>query len=122
MSQNFTKVVFVGDQPSATNILEGYAFIGADCFPRLIEWINIISPDYYICLNSNELIYMSDIHKLVIEADFKVIALGIRAASRLQEFEIDHFMLPHPSGRNRQINDPIAIKELLLEAMEYARE
>lgn len=118
----YSKVVFVGDAPSINNAVDSIAFVGADCFNRLVEWINAIQPDYYICLNSNELTYMSDIHKLVVRADFKVIALGMKAASRLTEFEIDHFMLPHPSGRNRQINDPIAIKELLVEAREYVYE
>lgn len=117
-----TKVVFVGDQPSATNTVDGIAFVGAACFSRLVDWINAIDADFYICLNSNELTYMGDIHKLVENADFKVIALGIKAASRLQEFDIDHFMLPHPSGLNRQINDPIAIKTLLMEAQEYVHE
>ena len=116
------KVIFVGDAPSPLNTVDSIAFVGADCFPRLVNWINTIQPDYYICMNSNELTTMTDITKLVENDDFKVIALGMKAAQRLMEFEIDHFMLPHPSGRNIQINDPIAIRDLLLEAKDYVNE
>lgn len=121
MARN-NSVVFVGDQPSINNAVDHIAFVGASCFPRLVEWIKIIQPDFYICINSNELTHMADISKLVARADFKVIALGLKAAKRLTEFEIDHFMLPHPSGLNRKLNDPIALKELLLQAMEYVHE
>lgn len=122
MEKNSARVVFVGDAPSANNAVETIAFVGAHCFPRLVEWIKLIDPDFYVCINSNELTQMADIHKLVVRADFKVIALGLTAAKRLTEFEIDHFMMPHPSGLNRKLNDPIAIKELLVEAREYVHE
>jgi hypothetical protein len=98
------KVVFVGDEPSKTNVHNDIAFVGAKCFQRLTEWINYLSPDYYICLNSHTDYDMVKIMSLY-EQGFKVIALGAKASERLLEHGVSNFKLPHPSGLNRQLND-----------------
>lgn len=42
-----------------------------------------------------------------------IIALGRKASDELNRFGIIHFMLPHPSPRNRQLNNKSFIKEQL---------
>lgn len=99
------KAVIVGDEPSPTNIHSDIAFVGAKCFERLVSWIKQLPIDYYICVNS---VTESDFKKIdaLTKAEFKVIALGSAVSRRLSALGIGHFMLPHPSGLNRKLNDP----------------
>lgn len=106
------KVVFVGDEPSKTNIDPDIAFVGAKCFDRLIDWIAILKPDYYICLNSNT---DNDTFKIgrLAENNFKIVALGDKASKRLSDYDVEHFKLPHPSGLNRKLNDKTYVEAQL---------
>jgi uracil-DNA glycosylase len=113
------KVIFVGDEPSRFNADPQIAFVGAKCFPRLVEWIKIIQPDYYIVMNSNKMSDLETIRKLVNEERFCVISLGLHASCRLSKLEINHFPIPHPSGRNRLTNDIQSINDSLMKAKEY---
>jgi hypothetical protein len=113
-----TQVVFVGDEPSKTNAHKDVAFVGAKCFSTIVEWIKILKPDYYVCLNSCT---PSDLDKIVglkIQG-FKVVALGKKAAERLNELNIIHVQLPHPSGRNRLLNDSAYIQRELKVVYDY---
>lgn len=112
------RVVFCGDEPSKTNVSTDIAFVGATCFPRLVQWINHINPDYYICLNTDTVSQLSDIRKLQ-KNGFKVIALGMKASIRL--LEIPHFFMHHPSGLNRKNNDKKIVVEMLNNALVYIR-
>ncbi len=76
------KVAFIGDEPSHKNAHPDLAFVGAGCFNTVIEWINDLSPDYYVCLNSNTPRDMDKIHVLA-EQGFKLVALGKKASERL---------------------------------------
>lgn len=105
-------IVFVGDEPSKTNTSPDIAFVGAKCFPRLVQWINKINPDYYIVLNSDTVGSISDIRKLS-QTGFIVIALGEKASKKLTVAQIKHKKLPHPSGLNRKINNKQEIDKLL---------
>lgn len=97
-------IVFVGDEPSKTNVSPDVAFVGAKCFSTIVKWIKKLEPDFYVCLNSDTVSQLSDISKLE-KAGFEVIALGNKASVRLTKQGIIHWKLPHPSGLNRQLND-----------------
>lgn len=112
------KVVFVGDTASKLNVDSSIAFVGAKCFNTLVSWIGTVSPDYYICLNSDTRRSINQIKALYLQ-NFKVIALGELASSRLQREDLAHFKLPHPSGLNRQLNDTEFVANKLREAKEY---
>lgn len=99
-----TKVVFVGDEPSASNVDPSIAFVGAKSFKTLVKWIKFIDPDYYICLNSHTEGCIQAI-KVLHENGFIIVALGKKASERLDSFWNFHFVLPHPSGLNRKLND-----------------
>lgn len=111
-------VVFVGDEPSATNACTEIAFVGAKCFPKLVEWINIINPNYYICLNSNTSELLNTV-ELLYNNEFKIVALGEKASGRLDKARLSHYRLPHPSGLNRKINDKEYIAEELQKCKKF---
>ena len=113
-----TRVVFVGDAPSKTNVSDNIAFVGAKCFPTLVEWIKEINPDYYVCLNSNVFFDLEDAI-LLYKDGFKVVALGAKASERLSLNDVKHFVLPHPSGLNRQLNDKTLITTALRMCKNY---
>ena len=104
MKSNKDCVVFVGDSPSPKNVRGDIAFVGASCFNRLTEWISFISPRYYVCYNSDT---VTDLLRIIAleEAGFTIVALGQVASTRLQDQNISHYGLPHPSGLNRLNND-----------------
>lgn len=54
-----------------------------------------------------------------ISPDFKIVALGGVASAVLKRMGVDHFKLPHPSGRNRQLNDPSVEKRALKELKQW---
>jgi hypothetical protein len=112
-----TKVVFVGDEPSSTNIDPSIAFVGSRSLRTLVKWIKFLEPDYYICLNSNTEGCLDAIEKLY-KNGFIVIALGKEAEKRC----VCHFVLPHPSGRNRKLNDKEYIDKCLANIKRWINE
>lgn len=50
------------------------------------------------------------------------IALGKTAAKALKKLNVPHFELPHPSPRNRKLNDKELIKRLLDECKQFLSE
>jgi len=106
-------ILFVGDKPSSKMKPGAKPFEGAACEKRLKEWIKALDVEEYKLSNSND--YVS----FWIEAvnctanGYKFIALGNNASKALKG--ISHFKLPHPSGRNRQINDKEFIAKKLAE-------
>jgi uracil-DNA glycosylase len=104
--------VFVGDEPSKTNINYDIAFVGARCFDRLVEWIGYINPKYYIVLNSRTQENLDNIKKLK-SRGFLVVALGVKAKKRLDALQIENIPLPHPSGLCRKNNDKQYIQKEL---------
>jgi uracil-DNA glycosylase len=49
----------------------------------------------------------------------KVVALGKTAAKALSMLDIDFFEMPHPSGRNRKLNDKSYVKEKINGLRDY---
>lgn len=114
------KVVFIGDKPSSKNLSEDIPFVGANCFERFVSFIKRINPDYYLALNSETERELQEIETLV-EGGFKVVCMGKVAAIRLRDRSIPHMTLPHPSGRNLQVNDEQKVNSMLEEAWIYVR-
>lgn len=95
---------FVGDSPSPKMIPGAKAFQGAACEKRLMEWIAILGVTEFSIINSSEH-ELRNLETLSGAFDFAVVALGNNASTRLNQRDLSHFKLPHPSGRNRQLND-----------------
>lgn len=115
-------ILFVGDKPSRFNTDPSVAFKGARCEKRLMEWIRQLEPGPYVLYNSHTAIelygigfmYRADAHNCV-----KVVALGNVASKRLMRSRVPHFKLPHPSGRNHQVNDKAFIAAKLEECKTF---
>jgi uracil-DNA glycosylase len=114
-------IIFVGDKPSPRMKPGAKPFQGAACEARLKAWIKALGLkryDYTI-VNSGDMdfdIYMTT-DRIAYYSDY--IALGNNASKALRD--IPHFKLPHPSGRNRQINDEALINEKLKKCKEWLK-
>lgn len=106
-------VIFVGDRPSKRTD-PNVPFKGAACEARLMEWIRYVTKDSFIIINSHNYDFLSAGWQY---SGLLIIALGNNASKRLGC--MPHFKLPHPSGRNRQINDKAYIINKLDECKKY---
>jgi len=119
------KTIFVGDKPSPRMKPKAKAFDGAVCHKRLQSWINEICAHPCALFNrvDVELLIHVNVQKRAEDAKvnlpFKFVALGNEASKFLEEQSVPHFKLPHPSGRNRKLNNKKFIEEQLILAKEY---
>jgi uracil-DNA glycosylase len=105
-------IIFVGDKPSPKMKQGAKPFEGAACEKRLKEWIReLIGDEEYIIVNKFD--RPRWVFSMWWGSGAKVIALGGEASKVLNRYRTSHFKLPHPSGRNRQINDKEFIKRQL---------
>lgn len=117
-------IIFVGDKPSNKMKPGARPFKGAACEKRLMGWLNYINADAYIFYNSDTMKEIGKLQYLMSFAQNKnlpVVALGLTASKRLDLLYIPHFKLPHPSGRNRQINDKEFINKKLQECRKWIK-
>ena len=49
----------------------------------------------------------------------KVVALGSKVSQVLSSLNIEHFKMPHPSPRNRQLNDKTFEQKMIAECKQY---
>lgn len=105
-------VVFVGDQPSSKNKDPNMAFVGTPSFKRITRWLDVIELKQIKLINSHNENQLKIVKELK-EKGYKVVALGNEASKRLKKQGIEHLKLPHPSPRNRLLNDKkFELKEL----------
>lgn len=109
-------ILFVGDKPSRLNTDPSVAFKGARCEARLNEWITFIGARPYHTINRTDYNFISAV-MMWAAYTLPVVALGNNASKALGK--VPHFKLPHPSGRNRQINDKTFINAKLEECRQY---
>lgn len=133
-------IVFVGDKPSPRMTPAARPFEGARCMSRLLDWIARVSSGEELESSSiraivefnPDFIHDNPIFKIINQSaytslelflfpnDTMFIALGDNASKALKG--IEHFKLPHPSGRNRQINNKSFIDKKLKECQKYIEE
>lgn len=113
-------VIFIGMNPGKRPQIK-------TTFKRFSTWLdkldlNIVSftnlssdPHWDMKVSSFDPVFFKE----SIEGYDKVVAWGRFVSQYLSRYKIDHFMLPHPSGLNRQINNHIYIEEKLEECREY---
>jgi len=95
-------IIFVGDKPSKKNVDPDVAFVGTLSYKRLLEWIWIMNID----ISDVKMINISKMWKYEpYGASKRVIALGKNAAKAIEYWAPNAFILPHPSGLNRKLND-----------------
>lgn len=110
-------VLFIGDRPSKFNAIAGQAFIGTQSYKVLQKWAVALDLKDFAMLNSEEV----DLPHIIrfYSTGNQLVALGNKASKVLQQLGFNHFKLPHPSGRNRQLNDGIFVTQKLKECKQY---
>lgn len=125
-------IIFVGDEPSTKNVDPNIPFVGTQSYKKLLEWIWEMDLDINNILVCNrkdlDYDYVSGrvyinftyiTHKLNQE-DCKIIALGNKVDEQLDEYSsLKYLKIPHPSPRNRKLNDKKYIKKVLKECKEW---
>lgn len=106
-------VIFVGDAPSAKNTDESVAFIGTPSHTTLVKWIEAMGIELYALENSHtDVLLMQTYHDQLYDGCV-IVALGNKASERLNLVHIPHFKLPHPSPKNRKLNNKTYVEEQL---------
>jgi hypothetical protein len=117
------KIIFVGDKPSPKNIDPNIPFVGTQSYKTLLDWI------WRMDLNISNIILCNKdkLDDIVLNMDtydyysVKIVSLG-REAEKISEVYTDkHFNLPHPSGRNRKLNDKKYVSKILKECKEWIK-
>lgn len=117
-------ILFVGDRPSPRMKPGAKPFEGAACEKRLMEWLEVLSNGFTnSAFDDFRIVNRFDRPKRIFAkwwtGEAIVVALGNNASRTLNKYCIVHFKLPHPSGRNRQINDKAFIEQKLKECKEW---
>jgi hypothetical protein len=99
-------IFFVGDRPSSRNTHSTIAFIGTPSYKTLSQWVDYLGIARFGMVNSYDHAHRVEICRLANTYEAaQFIALGNNASKVLKELGIKHFKLPHPSPKNRQMND-----------------
>jgi hypothetical protein len=101
-------IIFVGDKPSPRMIKGASAFTGAVCEPRLKQWISTVVPEqasYWVINRVDQRALETAINLAKNNETVKIVALGNEAAKALDSGNVSYFKMPHPSGRNRKLNN-----------------
>lgn len=110
--------IFVGDCPSAKNKFKNVPFVGTQSYVVLCPWFAILHVD----VSRVELQNQCDLHSKYLKHRWvtdTVIALGEKASKKLKDLDIPHFKLPHPSPKNRKLNDESYVNKVMKECYEY---
>jgi len=115
-------ILFVGDRPSKRMKPGAKPFEGAACEGRLMEWVYKLVSENEICAFVNTTDW--HLHHILMTPNcaYRIIALGNIAAGVIEKYSRPHFKLPHPSGRNRQINDKEFIAKKLAKCKAWLKE
>lgn len=113
----FSNVIFVGDEHNKKNFQNDVAFIGSKSYLKILSWI------YQLDLMTHQVfLYNRDEVYDGMQTNSRIIALGNNAAAECERQKFKYFKLPHPSGRNRKLNDKAYEKTILKECYKWIRE
>lgn len=111
--QNAAKVLVVGLNPSLNNVDPTVPFSGTRSGITLKSWMTTLGlPEIRLINVSDRIDYKDPKSMELIRLELrsigynKIIALGNEVSKILKKLDKKHFKLPHPSGRNRLLNDP----------------
>lgn len=112
------KVIFVGDKPSKHNTDPRIAFLGTKSYKTLLNWMEALEVEDFQLVNRTDPNFVEVVDKAV-KDQYNVVALGKEAHIALLNINIGHYGLPHPSGRNRWLNDKTKLAAYLKACKEY---
>lgn len=117
------KVLVIGMNPSTKPTLKGKPNA---TFRKLESWMDSLDVHYFSFCNTfddpSEAKFSKVNHWRLVElstgAD-KIIALGGFVSTTLNKLGIEHFKMPHPSPRNRLLNDKMYEKKIVKQCKAY---
>ena len=129
------QVLFVGSGPSSKNIDPAVPFVGTTSYRRLLEWIMIMELDVSDVqlanvgslkinswLDDRGFDYFEVFNHWGMSSIDRIIALGRDAERYLVSQGVEnYFRLPHPSGRNRLLNDKKFVKQELSKCKKFIK-
>ena len=117
------KTIIIGINPSN---FHGYHQRKDNTLDKLAKWLDFLELDMVSFTNCiaipGDYKYKDvdyDLLLTCVSGYDKVIALGGFASGALKKINIDHFKLPHPSPRNRKLNDKSYELKVLEECRGY---
>lgn len=121
---DLTKVIFVGSNPSRASDTPSIPFLETRSGDVLRSWVKLLGVHCYRFVNVSDRVtegnrplrkreVLYDTLARQLQGDFFIIALGNTAASALTRVGRSHFKLPHPSPKNRRLNDRRGVLEAL---------
>lgn len=115
------KLLIVGDKPSSKNKDPKVAFIGTPSYKRIQQWLKDMGLEgsrIFLINRVDPSFHTSVIHATL--ADYKILALGAEAQKALQLLGVlNYFTLPHPSGRNRKLNNKKYVDQILADCKRW---
>lgn len=116
------KLLIVGMNPGAPNKNPNKSHTR----DRLEKWMDTLEVRHYSFCNTFDEVGSPDVSKI----DFdrlnqmclgynRIIALGNFASNALKSISVSHFKMPHPSPRNRLLNDTLFEANILNECRNY---
>ena len=114
-------IIFIGDKPSARMAKDARPFEGAACEQRLYDWIFEIIPESvreHTIINQCDYSY-ANFYAMHLRDKHILIALGNNASKALKN--IPHYKLPHPSGKNRLLNNKKFVAKKLKACKNYIK-
>lgn len=120
-------VYIVADKPTKDNVSAKVPLVGTKSYKTLLGWLADMNVDISRVRMYNQVdkpfdgfMNQMSINRAVELNQIKVLALGNKAADYLASAGIkEFFVLQHPSGLNRKLNDRKRVKLMLKECQEY---
>lgn len=111
-------IYIIADKPTKDNISQQIPLVGTSSYRTLLGWIGIMDIDItrvrlYNQVDGpfNNIMAQTSLNRAIQLRQICVIALGQKAATYLRKAGIQTYStLPHPSGRNRVLNDRTFVK------------
>lgn len=118
------KLLLVGDKPSRKNTDPRIAFVGTPSYKTLQKWLQVMVTEKAVIRAVNRVDPGFTTHLISASLDgYKIIACGEEAARALVNHGVvNFFKLPHPSGRNRKLNNKKYVEEVLLKCKAWIEE
>lgn len=120
MTQTASKILVVGINPANKS--------KSQTLKKLNRWMDTLNVNHYSFMNcipikgsySFEQVDYSLIQQYLMGNEYyKILALGGFSSSVLSKIKVKHFKLPHPSPRNRKLNDKSFEIKILEECKKY---
>lgn len=119
-------IYFVADKPTKGNLSSKVPLVGTSSYKTLLKWCGEMNLDVTRMRMYNQIDKPFDgmsgisLNTAIKTNHIKVIALGGAAKKYLLKAGIEEFfILPHPSGRNRLLNDKKFVKKTLEQCQDY---